>query len=95
MAYGYIIANVNVTNPEQYEQYKKLSTIAMEKHGAELLVRGGASEVLEGNLHPRIVILRFPSFEAAKNYHHSAEYQLAITKRIGAADMNMIVVEGV
>jgi uncharacterized protein (DUF1330 family) len=95
MAYGYIIANVNVTNPEQYEEYKKFSTLAMQKHGAELLTRGGRSELLEGNLHSRVVILKFPSFEAAQNFNNSAEYQLAKSKRIGAADMNMMVVEGI
>lgn len=94
MPAGYIIANVNVTDPVQYEEYKKLSTLAMEKHGAELLVRGGKSEVVEGSLFPRVVILKFPSFEAAKKYNESAEYELARAKRQGAAQMNMIVVEG-
>jgi uncharacterized protein (DUF1330 family) len=94
MPVGYIIANVNVTDPVQYEEYKKFSTMAMEAHGAELLVRGGKSEVVEGNLFPRVVILKFPSFEAAKKYNESAEYQLARSKREGAAQMNMIVVEG-
>ena len=46
---AYIIANVLVTNPEQYEQYKALSALAMQAHGAEVCVRGGAVEVLEGD----------------------------------------------
>ena len=47
MPSAYIIAHVTVTNPEQYEAYKKLSTIAMQAHGAELCVRGGQVEVLD------------------------------------------------
>ena len=43
MASGLIIANVRVTNPEQYEEYKKWSTAAMQAHGAEALARGGAT----------------------------------------------------
>jgi uncharacterized protein (DUF1330 family) len=46
MSSAYIIANVTVTNPEQYEEYKKLSSIAMQAHGAEVCVRGGKIEVL-------------------------------------------------
>lgn len=55
---GYIIANVQVTNPTQYEEYKKWSTAAMQATGAEVCVRGGKLEVLEGDWTPeRIVIL--------------------------------------
>ena len=35
MTSAYIIANVEVTNPTQYEEYKKWSTAAMQAHGAE------------------------------------------------------------
>ena len=43
MPSGYIIANVRVTNPEQYEEYKKWSTAAFKAHNAEICVRGGKS----------------------------------------------------
>jgi uncharacterized protein (DUF1330 family) len=96
MPSAYIIANVTVTNPEQYEEYKKLSTLAMQVHGAELCVRGGKVEVLEGDWAPtRVVILKFPSMEAAKKYSDSVEYTAARNSRQGAAVMRMIAVEGV
>jgi uncharacterized protein (DUF1330 family) len=96
MPSGYILAFVDVTNPEQYEEYKKLSTIAMKAHGAEVCIRGGKVETLEGDWSPtRVVELKFPSFEAAKAYYDSAEYRAARDARQGAADMRMIVVEGV
>ena len=41
MTSAYIIANVEVTNPTQYEDYKKWSSAAMQAHGAEVCVRGG------------------------------------------------------
>ena len=64
MSSGYIISNVRVTNPQQYEEYKKLSSAAMLAHGAQVCVRGGTSEVLEGDWQPdRIVVLKFPSVE--------------------------------
>ncbi|WP_066738785.1 DUF1330 domain-containing protein [Cupriavidus sp. D384] len=96
MAAGLIIAYVDVTDPQQYEQYKVLSSRAMQAHGAEVLVRGGKTEPLEGQWAPtRVVVLKFPSYEAAKAFYASEEYLAARQSREHAAKMNMIVVEGV
>ena len=92
---GYVIANVRVTDAAQYEEYKRFSTLAMQAHGAEVCVRGGALQVLEGDWQPdRIVILKFPSVERAKAFYDSAEYRKARDAREGAAVMRMVVVEG-
>lgn len=96
MPSAYIIANVTVTNPQQYEEYKKWSSAAMQAHGAEVCVRGGKVEVLEGDWSPeRLVILKFPSVEAARRFNDSPEYGRARSARQGAAVMRMVVVEGV
>ncbi len=96
MPSAYIIANVDVTNPQQYEEYKKLSSIAMQAHGAEVCVRGGKVEVLEGDWSPsRMVLLKFPSAEQAKRFYDSVEYGAARKAREGAAAMRMVLVEGV
>ncbi|MDQ0140191.1 DUF1330 domain-containing protein [Cupriavidus necator] len=95
MAAGFIIAYIDVTDPQQYEQYKVLSTKAMQIHGAEVLVRGGKTETLEGEWAPtRVVVLKFPSYEAAKAFHDGEAYRAARKSREHAAKMNMIVVEG-
>ena len=95
MPSAYVLANVEVTNPEQYEQYKKLSTIAMQVHGAEVCVRGGQVEVLEGDWSPkRVVLLKFPSMEKARAFYDSPEYQAAKDSRQGAAVMRMVAIEG-
>jgi uncharacterized protein (DUF1330 family) len=96
MASAYIIANVRVTDPVQYEEYKKLSTLAMQAHGAEPCVRGGAVTVLEGDWQPdRMVVLKFPSVEQAQRFYDSPEYKKARDARAGAAVMRMVLVEGV
>lgn len=95
MPSAYIIANVSVTDPTQYEQYKKLSTVAMQTYGAEVCVRGGAIEVIEGDWQPeRLVILKFPSAEQARRFESSPEYASARAARQGAAVMRMLLVEG-
>ena len=96
MPSAYILADVTVTNPQQYEEYKKWSTAAMQAHGAEVCVRGGQVEVLEGDWAPtRLVMLKFPNVAAAKAFDASPEYGRARQARQGAAIMRMIVVEGV
>jgi len=96
MSSAYIIANVRVTNPVQYEDYKKFSSLAMQAHGAEVCVRGGAVEVLEGDWQPdRLVVLKFPSVEKARAFNESSEYSRARQAREGAAVMRMVLVEGV
>ena len=96
MSSAYLIANVSVTNPQQYEEYKKWSSAAMQAHGAEVCVRGGKVEVLEGDWSPeRLVVLKFPSVEAARRFNESPEYGRARAARQGAAVMRMVVVEGV
>ena len=96
MPCGYINALVTITNPAQYEEYKRWSSEAMRAHGAEICVRGDRVEVLEGDWHPgRTVILKFPSFEAAKAFHDSPEYSRARAARQGAAVMRLLCVEGV
>ena len=93
---AYIIAHVDVTDPQQYEQYKVLSSQAITAHGAEVCVRGGAVEVLEGDWSPaRIVLLKFPDMAAARSFYDSAEYLLARQARAGAATMRMIAVQGI
>ncbi len=96
MTSAYIIANVEVNNAEQYEEYKRLSTLAMKAHGAEVCIRGGKVEVLEGDWSPkRMVMLKFPTMDAAKAFHNSVEYGAARNAREGIAVMRMVVVEGV
>ena len=95
MAKGYVIASVTVQDEVAYQRYADLARDAMAKHGARILAKGGRYEALEGNARQRNVILEFESFEAARRYWSSSEYQLARTHRIGAAEIDLCLVEGV
>jgi uncharacterized protein (DUF1330 family) len=93
---AYIIALVNITDPEKYQQYAKAAGPAAQKYGGSFLVRGGAKTELEGKIpYQRIVVDEFKDVETAKRFYNSPEYQEAKKKRLGAADFNMIIVEGV
>jgi uncharacterized protein (DUF1330 family) len=92
---AYIIATVNITKPESYQEYAKLAGPATLQHGGRFLVRGGKKTALEGDIpFQRIVVTEFADVEAAKRFYNSVEYQAAKQKRLGAADFHMVVVEG-
>lgn len=95
MTPAYLIANVSITNPEQYDQYRRLSSAAIEQYNVEVLVRGGTTEALEGDAPARTVIMKFPSMAAAREFYDSVSYKKARDARAGAAEMTMFIVEGV
>ncbi len=92
---AYVINDMDVTNPELLEEYKKLSPATVARYGGRFIVRGGRSEALEGKWNPkRLVILEFPSVSQAKAWVDSAEYAPARSLRQQASRSNIIVVEG-
>ena len=92
---AYIIANVDVTDPEQYKAYQQLSTHAMKTHNVKLLARGGETLTLEGNAPKRTVVIEFETMGAAEAFYNSPEYLAARQSRENAAHMTMYVVQGV
>jgi len=95
MPKGYVITRVDITDPVAYARYAAAATKAIADHGGRPLVRGGRHEALEGPARARNVVLEFDSYEAAKAYYVSADYQKAKAEREGAATMEMVLVEGV
>lgn len=93
---GYIISNIEIFDTDAYGQYQELALDAIKQYGGEFLTRGNVPEVMEGTWQPhRIVVVKFDSIEDAKAMYNSPEYQAAKAKREGAADFNMIVIEGI
>ncbi len=93
---AYIVAEVTITNEEQMGEYRVWSSKAMQEFGAEVIVRGGAMDVLEGDWKPqRVVVLKFRDRAHAKAYYDSATYTHARKLREGAGVINMIAVDGV
>ncbi len=92
---AYIIVDVEIHDPVQYEDYKKLTPISLAKYQGKFIVRGGKTESLEGGWDPqRIVVLEFPNAELAKGWWASEEYAPAKALRHRTAKSKMILVEG-
>src|ERR1700751_505099 len=93
---AYVIVETDVTDPEQYEQYKAASPAAIAAGGGRFLVRGGELVALEGDWHStRLVVLEFEDLEAAKRWYESEIYQEAKSLREGAARFHAVAVQGV
>lgn len=92
---AYLIAQINVTDPVQYETYKTLASAAVRKFGGRYLTRGGAIETLEGTPETRrVVLLEFPDMETARNFFNSPDYSAARAAREHAAVGQFILLEG-
>lgn len=92
---AYVIAEVDVTDPAAYKEYRELVGATVEKYGGRFLVRGGKVESKEGGWEPpRLVIVEFASVEQANAWYHSPEYAPALAIRIKATKSRLIIVEG-
>lgn len=91
-----VLVEVEIHNPELYEDYKKLSLPAVEAFGGKFVVRGAQTESLEGDWNPqRLVVLEFPSVERAKEWYNSEQYTTAKNIRFQASKDKMLLVESV
>ncbi len=92
---AYIIADIEVTDPEGFERYRSQVAPMIDKFGAKYLVRGGDFETREGDWIPnRLVVLEFSSMAAAKEFYDSEEYRPLKAIRLKATNSNLVLVEG-
>ena len=95
MAKAYLVAEVEVNDPEQYAKYIAKTPDAVAKHGGKFIVRGGAWDALEGEAPKgRVVVIEFPSLDAARAFYQSDDYQPLIPIRQSASEGRLFLVEG-
>ncbi|HEX5586493.1 MAG TPA: DUF1330 domain-containing protein, partial [Acidimicrobiia bacterium] len=71
---AYVLVDMDVTDPARYDEYRALAGPSVAQYGGRYLVRGGASEVLEGDRVPnRTVVLEFDDLDAARRWYASPE----------------------
>ena len=93
---AYWIARINVDDKNAYAEYAKRAGPAVAKFKGKFLVKGGKFLELEGkNPYARNVVIEFPSFDIAKEFYKSKEYQEAWNLAKSSTDRNLQIVEGV
>ena len=78
---AYIVVDIEVQRPAEYERYKELAPPSIARYGGRYLARGGTTEVLEGTYQPtRLVILEFPSAKEARAWWASRATPLPVAR---------------
>ena len=92
---AYVIAEIEVTDPAGYEEYRKQVLAVVTKYGGKFIVRGGKIDSREGGWNPkRLVLVEFPSLAQAQKWYDSPEYAPLIKLRQKASKGRLIIVEG-
>lgn len=94
MPKGYIIGHITVNDPEAYREYVEKDTPILLGLGGKFIVRGGASETMEGEALNRHVVIEFPSYDAARAAYNDPDYQKVAEIRRRTATSVIILVEG-
>ncbi|WP_044044219.1 DUF1330 domain-containing protein [Caballeronia insecticola] len=93
---AYVLVDVEITNQEAYEKYREVAYPVINAFGGKYLVRGGATEVIEGDWSfDRLIIVEFESVERARQWYYSPEYRPAIDVIEKYARRKLAIVEGV
>ena len=96
MPRAYVIADIDVHDPDAFARYRELSTAAAQQYGGRFVVRGGQTTVLEGERQPaRVVVLEFDDVDSARRWWDSPEYEEAKSVRRAASSGQFLLVEGV
>ena len=96
MSAGYVIAQLKVTNSENYREYVNKVTEIVKKFDGEYLVRNGEYQSVEGEIKfPRLVVIKFPTYEKALEWYNSDEYKPIKKIRLENSEGSNIIVKGI
>jgi uncharacterized protein (DUF1330 family) len=92
---AYVLADIEITDPAGYEEYRRGVQATVARHGGRYLVRGGPSATLEGDWQPRrLVVLEFPSLAEARRWYDSEDYRALRAIRQRCSRGHAVLVEG-
>jgi uncharacterized protein (DUF1330 family) len=92
---AFIVATVRITDPEQFAKYGAAIKGVSAEHGGEPVVAGAVSEVMEGGspVGERVVVVKFPDAASARAYINDPRYVAGKELRLGAAEVEMRLIE--
>ena len=92
---AYVIVDVETSDPQRYEEYKRMAQESVARFGGRYIVRGGKFAVVEGAWQPtRLVILEFESYDRAVEWWGSDDYAPAKALRQELSRTDIVIVDG-
>jgi len=92
---GYVIVEFKIYDKKELEKYNELAPATVKAFEGEFVVQKGEKIALEGDWNPeRIVLVKFPTFERAKEWYDSEKYAKASIFRRKAAETRVVILEG-
>lgn len=93
---AYAILDLEVFDNEKLQEYKNIAAEIIKRFGGKIIVRGGESNVVEGNWNPkRVILIEFSTYEIANDWWNSDEYKYATELRKKGANTNAVIIKGV
>ena len=94
MPKGYLVANIRVHDEEKFAAFSGMAGAVIKAHGGKVLARGPNAERHEGNLSGIVMMIEFESFDTAKTFYMSDDYQAAKVLRDECSDTDLMLIEG-
>ena len=92
---AYVIVDVEIADPAEYKLYRKLAYPVIAEFGGTYLVRGGTTEIREGNWKPnRLIIVEFENLARAREWYESEGYRPALDVVLRCTKRNLVMVDG-
>ena len=96
MPKGYLVGEIEITNPAGYQDYSRNVPAIIAKFDGRYHARGGDAQVLDGGGGPakRVVVVEFDSPEQLLKFYQSPEYQAILPHRLNNSVGRLLCVTG-
>jgi uncharacterized protein (DUF1330 family) len=92
---GYVIAEVEVTDPATLQKYVEKIPETLAPFNHHYVVRGGKTQALEGEPPKGIVMIAFDSAEKAREWYDSPAYSAIKPLRQSSTKSRVFIAEGI
>jgi uncharacterized protein (DUF1330 family) len=95
MPKAYLIARIDVTDPQEYGMYVAATPAIAARHGGFFIARGGRYEAKEGPARARNAIIEFPDYDSALAFYDDPDYRAVLPHALKGSEREIVIVEGV
>ena len=92
---AYVVFLVDeITSQEKLNEYQQKARPTVEQAGGKIVVAYGRQRIVEGGPLLGVVMVEFPTYQAAENWYDSSSYQEAAALRHQGVRSRVVIVEG-